>query len=192
MVLAAYRISQMGYCVHGSVFKTLLSEPRFAAVLHFCAGFTKLTNRGVRNIITGSDFTLYKESSRCFLLGHIRCFYEAQTHDRSLYSIFPRLNGILGMTLVTLNPLDCMSVGYFLALVCRNSRKLRVNLYRCGINDHSFGLMMGELSKHAEACPAGALHGVTELDIRGNNIGDKDIALIFPLHFEQILYYDKT
>ena len=53
-----------------------------------------------------------------------------------------------------------------------------MNLYRCGINDHSFGLMMGELSKHAEACPAGALHGVTELDIRGNNIGDKDIALI--------------
>ena len=54
-----------------------------------------------------------------------------------------------------------MSVGYFLAMVCRNSRKLRVNLYRCGINDDSFGLMIGELSKHAEACPAGALYGVT-------------------------------
>ena len=37
---------------------------------------------------------------------------------------------------------------------------------------------MGELSKQAEACPAGALHGVTELDISGNNIGDKGIALI--------------
>ena len=71
-----------------------------------------------------------------------------------------------------------MSVGYFLALVCRNSRKLRVNLSFCGINDHSFGLMMGELSKHAEACPAGALHGVTELDIGDNYIGDKAIALI--------------
>ena len=178
-MLAAYRISQMGYFVQVSVFKTLLSEPRFAAVLQFYAGFTKLTNQGVRNIITGSDFTFYKESSRCFLLNHIRCFYEAQIHDQSLYSkFFPRLNGILGMTHVTLSPLDCMSVGYFLALVCRNSRKLRVNLYRCGINDHSFGLMMGELSKHAEACPAGALHGVTELDIRGNNIGDKGIALI--------------
>ena len=178
-MLAAYRISQMGYFVQVSVFKTLLSEPRFAAVLQFYAGFTKLTNRGVRNIITGSDFTFYKESSRCFLLNHIRCFYEAQIHDQALYSkLFPRLNGILGMTHVTLSPLDCMSVGYFLALVCRNSRKLRVNLYRCGINDHSFGLMMGELSKHAEACPAGALNGVTELDIRGNNIGDKSITII--------------
>ena len=71
-----------------------------------------------------------------------------------------------------------MSVGYFLALVCRNSRKIIVDLHECGINDHSFGLMMGELSKHAEQCPAGALHGVTELNIRVNNIGDKGIALI--------------
>ena len=33
------------------VFQTLLGEPRFAAVLQFYAGFTKLTNRGVRNIM---------------------------------------------------------------------------------------------------------------------------------------------
>ena len=38
--------------------------------------------------------------------------------------------------------------------------------------------MMGELSKHAEACPVGALHGVTELTISGNEIGDKGIAHI--------------
>ena len=48
----------------------------------------------------------------------------------------------------------------------------------CGINDHSFGLMMGELSKHAEACPAGALHGVTELNICGDIISHKGTALI--------------
>ena len=32
------------------VFQTLLGEPRFSAVLQFYAGFTKLTNQGVRNI----------------------------------------------------------------------------------------------------------------------------------------------
>ena len=177
-MLAAYRISQMGYFEQVSVFQTLLSEPRFAAVLQFYAGFTKLTNRGVRNIITGSDFT-YEESSKRFLLNYARCFYEAETLDQSFYSkFFPRLNGILYLSFVTFSPLDCMSVGYFLALVCRNSRKLRVNLTCCHINDHSFGLMMGELSKHAAACPAGALHGVTELNISGNTIGDKSIDLI--------------
>ena len=53
-----------------------------------------------------------------------------------------------------------------------------MNLSDCGIDDHSFCLMMGELSKHAEACPAGALHGVTELDISSNKIGDNGIAHI--------------
>ena len=173
-MLAAYRISQMGRDEQVRVFQTLLSKPRFAAVLQFYAGFTKLTNQGVRNIITGSDFTLRKYS-----LYYVRCFYEAQILDQSLYSnFFPRLDGILVLSHVALSPLDCMSVGYFLALVCRNGRKLRVHLSSCGINAHSFGLMMGELSKHAEACPAGALHGVTELDIYGNYIGDKGIALI--------------
>ena len=177
-MLAAYRISKLGRDEQVRVFQTLLSKPRFTAVLQFYAGFTKLTNQGVRNIITGSDFT-YEESSQRSLLNFVRGFCEAQIHDRSLYSnFFPRLNGILDLSDVTLSPLDCMSVGYFLALVCRNSRKLRVYLSRCGINDHSLGLMMGELSKHAEACPAGALLGVTELNIRGNNIGDKSIALI--------------
>ena len=176
-MLAAYRISQMGYFEQISVFKTLLSQPRFTAVLQFYAGFTKLINQGVRNIITGSDFT--DESSKLSLLNYVRCFYEAQIDDQSLYSKFcARLNGIPDLSEVSMSPLDCMSVGYFLALVCRNSRKLRVNLSLCDINDHSFGLMMGELSKHAEACPAGALHGVTELDISGNKIGDKGIALI--------------
>ena len=175
-MLAAYRISQMGYFEQVSVFKTLLSQPRFAAVLQFYAGFTKLTNQGVRNIITGSDFTDEDERS---LLNYVRCFYEARIDDQSLYSsIFPRLNGILDLSYITFSPLDCMSVGYFLALVSRNSRKVSVRFVSCGINDRSFGLMMGELSKHAEACPAGALHGVTELNISGNIIGDKGIALI--------------
>ena len=173
-MLAAYRISQMGRDEQVRVFKTVLSEPRFAAVLQFYAGFTKLTNQGVRNIITGSDFT-----DELSLLNYVRCFYEAQIDDQSLYSnFFPRINGILNLSSVTLSPLDCMSVGYFLALVCRNSRRLSVYLSLCGINDHSFGLMMGELSKHAEACPTGALHGVTKLDISGNKISDKGIALI--------------
>ena len=177
-MLAAYRISQMGRDEQVRVFQTLLSEPRFAAVLQFYAGFTKLTNQGVRNIITGSDFT-YEESSKRSLLNSVRCFYEAQIDDQSLYSkIFPRLNGILNLSDISLSPLDCMSVGYFLAFVCRNSRKLRVKLSYCDINDHLFSLMMGELSKHAEVCPASALHGATKLNLSGNNIDDKGIALI--------------
>ena len=112
-MLAAYRISQMWYFQQVRVFQTLLNEPRFAAVLQFYAGFTKLTNQGVRNIITGSDFT-YEESSKRSLPNYVRCFYEAQILDQSLYSkIFSRLNGKLYLCDVSLSPLDCMSVGYW-------------------------------------------------------------------------------
>ena len=78
-MLAAYCISQMVNAQQVRVFQTLLREPRFAAVLQFYAGFTKLTNRGVRNIIKGSDFTysLLDKSSRLSLLSYIRCFFEA-------------------------------------------------------------------------------------------------------------------
>ena len=177
-MLAAYRISQMRNDQQVRVFQTLVGEPRFAAVLQFYAGFTKLTNQGVRNIITGSDFTDEVLSKRS-LLSYLKCFFEAQIHDQSLYEkLIPILDGKLNLSCVTLSPLDCMSVGYFLAFVLRNCRKLKVNLFHCGIDDHSFCLMMGELSKHAEACPAGALHGVTELDISGSKIGDNGIAYI--------------
>ena len=177
-MLAAYRISIMGNAQQVRVFQTLLDEPRFTAVLQFYAGFTKLTNQGVRKIITGSDFT-NKMSSKHSLLSYIRCFFEAQIHEQSLYQkITASLDGKLNLSAVTLSPLDCMSVGYFLAFVLRNCRELKVNLLFCGIDDHSFCLMMVELSKHAEACPAGALHGVTELNISGNEIGDNGIAHI--------------
>ena len=144
-MLAAYRISQLGNDEQVRVFQTLLGEPRFAAVLQFYAGFTKFTNQGVRNIVSGSDF----DESSCFsLLGYIRCFFEAQIYDQSLYQeVFTRLNGKMDIFGVTLSPMDCMSVGYFLAFVLRNSRKLKVNLLHCGIDDHSFCLMrMSSLS----------------------------------------------
>ena len=173
-MLAAYRISKMGYAQQVRVFQTLLSKPRFASVLQFYAGFTKLTNRGVRSIITGRDF-IFEEKSQLSLLSYIRCFFEAQIRDQSLYEkIIPRLNGKLYLSTVTLSPLDCMSVGYFLAFVLRNSRELSEVYLPC-INDHSIHLMMRELSKHGEA---DALHGVIKLqmEISGESIGIAHIA----------------
>ena len=76
---------------------------------------------------------------------------------------------------IALSSFDCMSVGYFLAFALKAGR-LRVSLQSCSIDDHSFGLLLGELSRHAEACPAGVLQGVTELILGGDNIGDKGIA----------------
>ena len=76
-LLAAYCISKKEDSYQVTVFQVLLGEPRFSAVLQFYAGFTKLTNEGVRNIITGTDFN-DDESSKLSLLSYMRCLFEAQ------------------------------------------------------------------------------------------------------------------
>ena len=177
-LLAAYCISKMKESEQVRVFQTLLGEPRFSAVLQFYAGFTKLTNQGVQNIITGTNFTSSK-SSQLSLLSYMRCFFEAQITDESFYQqIVPKLNGKLNLSFVTMSPLDCMAFGYFLAFVLRNTSELCVDLWRCGINDNSLCVLMGELSKHAEASREGELHRVTELNISYNKIRNNGIACI--------------
>ena len=176
-LLAAYCISEMTESEQVRVFQTLLGEPWFSAVLQFYAGFTKLTNQGVRNIITGTDFTDNK-SSKLSLLSYMRCFFEAQIIDESFYQqIVPKLGGKINLS-STLSPLDCMAFGYFLAFVLRNTSELCVDLTSCSVDDHSFCVLMGELSKHAEASREGVLHRVTELDISFNEIGDNGIVCI--------------
>ena len=167
-LLAAHCISKMKESEQVRVFQTLLDTPRFSAVLQFYAGFTKLANQGVREIITRIDFTSDK-SSKLSLLSYMRCFFEAQVTNDLLYQqVVARMNGELDLSGVTLSPLDCISIGYFLGFALKHS-EFRVNLYACHLNDHLFGLLMGELSKHTEG--KAALPGVTELIIGYNTFG---------------------
>ena len=171
-LLAAYHISQLGEDEQVKVFEDLLDEPRFCSVLQFYAAFARFTNRGVRDKVTGIDLA----NKQHFLLTIMRCCFEAEIQDQSLYrEIIQRLNYRLRIWLVALTPFDCMSVGYFLAFALR-AEILSVELRDCSIDDHSFGLLLGELSRHNVAWPAGVLQGVIELNIRRNNIGDDGIA----------------
>ena len=177
-LLSAYCISKMEESEQVRVFQTLLGEARFSAVLQFYAGFTKLINQGVRSIITGTDFTDDK-SSKLSLLSYMRCFFEAQFCDQSFYQqIAPKLYGEVNLRHITMSPLDCAAIGYFLAFALKNTCQLCVNLTDCSIDDNSLCVLMGELSKHAEASREDILHGVTKLNISLNKIGDKRIAYI--------------
>ena len=174
-LLAAYHISQLGEDEQVKVFEDLLDEPRFSSVLQFYAAFTRLTNQGVQNIILRRDYT-YELSSGLALLTFLRCFFEAQIQCPLLYQqLVSRLNRNVYFSNIVLSPFDCMSVGYFLVFALRAGR-LSVRLNSCSIDEHSLGLLLGELSLHTEACPACVLQGVTELSLRGNKIGDKGIA----------------
>ena len=175
--LAAYCISKMNESEQVRVFQTLLGEPRFSAVLRFYAGFTKLTKTGVQNIITGRNFN-FKESSKLSLLNYMRCFFEAQISNQLLYQkVIHRLNGELNVCYVTMSPVDCMAVGYFLAFVLRNITEVSVDLSYCSIDGHSLSALVEELSKHAGDSREG-FHGVSVLNLNGNKIRDNGIACI--------------
>ena len=184
-LLAAYHISKLGENEQVQVFQDLFNEPRFSAVLQSYAAFTRLANQGVQSIITGRSITHgseYSKESKLTLLTLIRCFFEAQICDQLLcQQIISRLNGKLDLSSITLTPADCMSVGYFLAIVLKVCVELSVHLKYCSIDDYSFGLLMEELSRHAEARSTGVLQGVTELDITNNQIKDSGIARISSL-----------
>ena len=58
-----------------------------------------------------------------------------------------------------------MSVGYFLAFALRAGELVLPTVglvISCSIDDHSLGLLLGELSRHDEACPAGVLQLVLQ------------------------------
>ena len=174
-LLAAYHISQLGEDEQVKVFEDLLDEPRFSPVLQFYAAFTRFANQGVRDVVTGIDFTDKKH----ILLTIMRCCFEAEIQDELLYQkIIPRLNGGLWISGVALTPFDCMSIGYFLAFVLRAGELRSVGLRGCSIDDRSLALLLLELCRRGEACPTSVLQGVTELDISGNNIGDDGIACL--------------
>ena len=175
-LLAAYHISHLREVEQEKVFEDLIDEPRFSAVLQFYAAFTTFTNQGVQGIVTRIDLANKKH----ILLTIMRCCFEAQIEDQSFFQkIIQRLNFRLCIEYVALTHFDCMSVGYFLAFALRAGELESVRLADCSIDDHSLDLLLGELSRHAEACPSGdhdVLQGVTELNISGNNIGDRGIA----------------
>ena len=139
-----------------------------SSMLH---AFTKFTNQGVRHIVTAKDFD-YTRSSNLNLLTFIRCFFEAQIcNDTSWYQqIVPRLTNGVNLSKVTMTPLDCMSIGYFMAMLLKAGGKVSVHLSRCSIDDYSLGLLVGEFSRYAEVCPTGIMQAcVTKLDISWNN-----------------------
>ena len=167
-LLAAYFISKMRESEQVSAFQSLRGNPRFDAVLQFYAWFTKLANQGVQHILTGRDFFRDKSSKRT-LCDYLECFFDTQITNESLYRKFlSRMSNKLDLEGVNLYKQEytCMSIGYFLAIASRHSSDLTLNLDTCVLDDHSFGLLLAEYSKHAEG--RSVLHGVTELNLRSN------------------------
>ena len=114
-LLAAYYISRLEPAEHSKQFEILLNDNIKFPVLQFYSGLTRLTNESVRNLITRFNFDQYKGDSKRCLLAFLNCIFEAQIHNQSFYEqLVQNLKSSVDLSRISLSPMDCLSVHYFL------------------------------------------------------------------------------
>ena len=183
-LLAAYYISKMESDKHAEVFESLLNESRSSAVLQFYSAFSQLNNEGVRNFITKQGICSLREGDQKYItlsyarVSILNCFFEAQLHDESFFRQFLD-NPVIQHDnfFITLSPLDCLSLFYFLSSTRAVTRgNVRVDLSNCHIDSHSQAVLLGEFPEHGKSSTTRVLDCVTEWTMR--DITDTGLACI--------------
>ena len=180
-LLAAYYISRLEPAEHSEQFEILLKDNLKFLVLQFYAGLTGLTNEGVRNFITGFYFDCYEVSSKRCLLAFLNCIFEAQICAKSFFEqMVHALNLNVDLSDVSLSPMDCLSVQYYLFSIRTVVRgQIDMNISNCSIDDQCLGMLLGNSTDHAETpSTSGVLEYVETLKVIGNEYTDTGIVYI--------------
>ncbi|XP_064390954.1 NACHT, LRR and PYD domains-containing protein 3-like [Halichondria panicea] len=166
-LLAAIHISLMSPKQQISVFQKLFGNPRFSAVFQFYAGITKLkTSRPILSLlprllcpVPATVFDLVRKivktekekkygEPKPLLLSLINCLYEAEDSSLCVF-VANLLNHNLDLDHTTMNPIDCLSVGYFASVCSNTSNRFTLSLSNCSIGDQGCKFLARGLSK----CP---------------------------------------
>ena len=169
--LAAYHISKMTDEEQTEMAREILHTNPLSPVLPFYAGLTKLSNVHIRNTLLevtrrplDADTVvedMHKQPDRLssdrrrLLLALLNCVYESQD-TRMCTSIkppiSPKLNEFfpnfvfISFFHLGLDPMDCLSLGYFLANKCLQE-SLFVDLMHCHIGDIGTEVLMKQLKQ---------------------------------------------
>ncbi|XP_064391072.1 NACHT, LRR and PYD domains-containing protein 3-like [Halichondria panicea] len=200
-LLAAIHISLMSPKQQISVFQKLFGSPRFSAVFQFYAGITKLrTSRPILSLlprflcpVPATVFELVrkvvKNGRRILLLSLINCLYEAED-SRLCVSVANLLNHNLYLNRTTMNPIDCLSVGYFASVCSNTSNGFILSLRSCSISDQGCKFLARGLSKCPNSnndIPTEGIHiaeiientsSISELDLSYNAIGNSGLSTL--------------
>ena len=180
-LLAAYYISRLEPVEHSKQFETLLNDNLKFPVLQFYSGLTRLTNESVRNLITRFNYDQYKGDSKCCLLAFLNCIFEAQIHSQSFYEqLLHTLKSRVYLSSISLNPMDCLSVLYFLSSIRSLAKgKINLDISGCSIDDQSLGMLLGIFTEHAEtSSTSGVLESLDVLKVGSNKYTNTGIAYI--------------
>ena len=185
-LLAAYYISRLEPAKHSEHFNALLKSNLKFPVLQFYAGLTGLTNEGVQRLIIEFDFSYHSDvphNQQC-LLAFLNCIFEAQFYDQWFFKrMIYVLNKLIDFFCITLTPMDCLSVHYFISSYIKAgaSEQLDLILSDCIIDDQSLGLLLGIFpeQKSAASCTLCVLQPIKTLEMARNkftNVGVEYIA----------------
>ena len=156
-------------------FNELFGNARFNAVFSFYAAITKLQTPGIRDIIAKVGEQCGEENptdqAKVLLCSLLHCLYEAR--DPSLCEfVMKYLRHGLDLGHTTLNPTDCLCIGYFLSCVCKTTsdvQEFKVNLLNGNMGDDGCRYLAKGLEEHLDLSGDNAktkLH----LNLRWNNL----------------------
>ncbi|XP_064391377.1 NACHT, LRR and PYD domains-containing protein 5-like [Halichondria panicea] len=205
-LLAAIHISLMPPKQQISVFQKLFGNPRFSAVFQFYAGITKLsTSRPILSLlprflcpVPATVFDLVRKvvktekekyGERPLLLSLINCLYEAED-SRLCVFVANLLKHNLDLNHTTMNPIDCLSVGYFVSACSNTSNGFTLILRNCSIGDQGCKFLARGLSKCPNSnndIPTEGIHiaeiientiSISELNLFNNAIGNSGLSTL--------------
>ena len=182
-LLAALYISRLEPAEHSKQFETLLNDNLKFSVLQFYSGLTRLTNEGVRNLVNKivNVFNRYEEETCLCFLAFLNCIFEAQIHSQSFYEQFLQsLNSRVILSFISLSPMDCLSVHYFLSSIRTLAKGIiDLSISGCSIDDQCLGMLLGISTEHAEtSSTSGVLESLETLRVNSNTYTDTGIAYI--------------
>ena len=172
-VLSAYYLTtRLSDSEQVSQFQQLFDQPRFAAVFQFYAAITKLKSPEIHQVID----RIVEAKSKPLLVSLLRCLHEAQDPDLCLY-VAERLEYRVDLSKTSLNPMDCVSVGFFLSSIA--GKEISVNLVQCLIDDLGAKCLTKYLSMNSNT-------DLVTINLKSNDIHDEGAS-----HVAKMLFYIK-
>jgi ATP-dependent RNA helicase DHX33 len=199
-ILSAVHISRMPASKQISTFDSLFGDPRFSSVFQFYAAITKLRTSipvleklphwlcpvptGVLDLVRK---IIKDNKSKPLLPSLLHCLYETQDPSLCQY-VLEQLGVQLDLSggmfsSISLNPQDCLAIGYFLSYICLNATGIdnfKVNVYSCTIGDAGTKNLMQDL--HRFVGPDSRVNTTLHLNLRINKIHEEGA-----LHIGEIL-----
>ena len=133
---------------------------------------------------------MYTSEPKPLLLSLINCLYEAEDSSLCVF-VANLLNHNLYLDNTTMNPIDCLSVGYFASACSNSSNGFTLSLNNCSIGDQGCKFLARGLSKCPNSnndIPTEGIHiaeiientsSISELVLSYNAIGNSGLSTLY-------------